>query len=209
VTAVYAGALEADFVILSHWEVRVAAMALALPGTAPFWPGALSAGVASLRVVAAPGWKVIKGGGAWERRYSRIAPVSLPLTRDEFDRLCGEFWTQLVWAAKKAERGEFRAAQRALHLHLVENSLRMLQEEALLEGRAALPLGRRAEGWLTAEQAEATDFATAPERDALLSALGRIMGVFEKSSGAVAARNGWEAPRHAEVRAWLGGQGVS
>ena len=66
VTAVYAGALEADFVILSHWEVRVAALALALPGTAPFWPGALSAGVASLRVVAAPGWKVIKGGGAEE-----------------------------------------------------------------------------------------------------------------------------------------------
>jgi hypothetical protein len=209
VTAVYAGALEADFVVLSHWEVRVAAAALAWPATAPLWPAPLRRGVANLRIVAAPGWKVIKGGRAWERRYARISPLRMPMAREEFDRLCGEFWTQLVWAAKKAERGEFRAAQRALHLHLVENSLRMLQEEALLEGRAALPLGRRAEGWLTAEQAEATDFATAPERDALLSALGRIMGVFEKSSGAVAARNGWEAPRHAEVRAWLGGQGVS
>jgi streptomycin adenylyltransferase len=203
VTAVYAGALEADFVILSHWEVRVAALALALPGTAPFWPGALSAGVASLRVVAAPGWKVIKGGGAWERRYSRIAPVSLPLTRDEFDRLCGEFWTQLVWAAKKAERGEFRASQRALHLHLVENSLRMLQEEARQAGRVSYPLGRRAEAWLSAEQLAGTDFSTAPSRGALLPALVRIMDVFEKSSSAVAGGNGWDNAGHAEVRGWV------
>jgi hypothetical protein len=205
VTAVYAGALEADFVVLRHWEVRVAAMALAWPATAPLWPTALRRGAANLRIVAAPGWKVIKGGRAWERRYARISPLRPPLAREEFGRLCGEFWTQLVWAAKKAERGEFRASQRVLHLHLVENSLRMLQEEALQEGRAAQPLGRRAEDWLTAEQLGATGFASAPERGALLAALERITDVFEKSSNAVAKRNGWGAVGHAEVRGWLGG----
>jgi hypothetical protein len=209
VTAVYAGALEADFVVLSHWEVRVAALALAWPATAPLWPAPLGRGVANLRIVAAPGWKVIKGGRGWEGRYSRISPLRLPLSRGEFDRLCGEFWTQLVWAAKKAERGEFRASQRALHLHLVENSLRMLQEEALQEGRAAQPLGRRAEAWLTAEQLQATGFVTAPERGALLSGLARIMDVFDKSSGAVAAANGWDAGRHGEVRGWIGALRVS
>lgn len=209
VTAVYAGALEADFVVLSNWEVRVAALALAWPMAAPLWPAPLRRGVANLRIVAAPGWKVIKGGRDWETRYSRISPLRLPLSRGEFDRLCGEFWTQLVWSAKKAERGEFRASQRALHVHLIENSLRMLQEEALLEGRAARPLGRRAEGWMTPEQLEGTDFSTALDRDALLSGMQRIMDVFEKSSLAVASRNGWDSSRHDEVRAWLNGLRVS
>jgi hypothetical protein len=209
VTAVYAGALEADFVILRNWEVRVAALALAWPATAALWPAPLRRGVANLRIVAAPGWRVIKGGRPWERRYARISPLREPLSRLEFDRLCGEFWTQLVWAAKKAERGELRASQRALHVHLVENSLRMLQEEAVQEGRAAQPLGRRAESWLTAEQLGATAFATAPERGALFAALGRIMDVFEKSSNAVAGRNGWAAAGHAEVRGWLDGLRLS
>jgi Streptomycin adenylyltransferase len=209
VTAVLPGALEADFVILSHWEVRVAAMALAFSGTAPLWPAPLARGVANLRIVAAPGWKVIKGGAAWERRYSRIAPLRLPLTQAEFGGLCGEFWTQLVWAAKKAERGELRASQRALHVHLIENSLRMLQEEALLAGRAARPLGRRAEAWMTPEQLEGTDFSTALDRDALLSGMERIMDVFEKASLAVGQGNGWDVPRHAEVRAWMNALRVS
>jgi hypothetical protein len=203
VTAVLPGALEADFVILSHWEVRVAGLALAFSGTAPLWPAPLARGVENLRIVAAPGWRVIKGGAPWERRYSRIAPLRLRLSRGEFDAVCGEFWTQLVWAAKKAERGELRASQRALHVHLIENSLRMLQEEALLAGRAARPLGRRAEDWMTPAQLEGTDFSTAPDRDALLSGMERIMDAFEGSSLAVAAANGWEAGRHDEVRAWL------
>jgi hypothetical protein len=209
VTGVFAGALEADFVVLRNWEVRLAAMALLWPSSAPCWPAALRRGVASLRIVAAPGWAVIKGGEAWARRYRRVAPMKAPLGEAEFNRLCGEFWTQLVWAAKRAERGEFRAAQRALHLHLVENALRILQEEAVLGGRPARPMGRRAEHWLTAEQLKDTDFSTAPDCDSLASALVRILGVFEKSSAAVASANGWYAPGHGDVRAWLEGRGAS
>jgi hypothetical protein len=200
---VYAGALEADFVVLKNLEVRVAVMALAWPSTARYWPMPLRRGVAGLRIVAAPGWNIIKGGESWGRRYSRITPLREPLTMREFSGLCGEFWTQLVWTAKKAERGEYLAAQRAIHLHLLENSFRILQEEAFLEGRQAYPLARRAELWLTGEQLKATSFNTAPDRASLFSALTRITGVFEKSSATVANRNGWVALRHDEVRAWL------
>jgi hypothetical protein len=205
VTGVFDGALEADFIVLSSWEVRVATLALSWPAAAPLWPGPLRSGVASLRIVAAPGWKVIKGGPAWEKRYSRVTPLRAPLGRVEFDRLCGEFWTQLVWVAKKAQRGEFRAAQRALHLHLVENSLRILQEEALQQGRQAYPLGRRAELWLSGDQLKALGFSSAPDKDSLLSALAQTMDVFEKSTRAVADRNGWNFGPHPEVRAWLEG----
>lgn len=205
VTGVFDGALEADFIVLHNWEVRVATLALAWPSAAPLWPGPLRAGVASLRIVAAPGWRVVKGGAAWERRYARITPIRAPIGRLEFERLSGEFWTQLVWVAKKAQRGELRAAQRSLHLHLVENTLRILQEEALLEGRKAYPLGRRAELWLTGDQLKALDFSSAPDRDTLLAAVAGVMGVFENSSTAVAASNGWSSGAHPEVRAWLDG----
>jgi hypothetical protein len=205
VTAVYSGALEADFVVLRHWEMRAAFAALRWPWTARFWPSPLRDGVLNLRIVVAPGWDVIKGGAPWQRRYSRITSARAALSEADFNALCGEFWTQLVWAAKKAVRGEHRASQRALHLHLLENSLRILQEEALQEGRLAYPLGRRAELWLTQEQLRATEIHSAPEQAGLLAAIERIADAFEKSSAAVAARNGWSPARSAEVRTWLAG----
>jgi len=204
VTAVFAGALEADFVVLRHRDVLAATFALRWPSTRPLWPAVLRRGVDDLRTVAAPGWRVIKGGSAWERRYSRFTPTARPaMTEREFRELCGAFWTQAVWAAKKTARGEFRAAQRCIHGQLVERCLRMLQEEALLGGRAAFPEGRRAELWLTGDQMEATAFGTAPARAPLVEALGRAADSFARSSAAVAERNGWRHDGHAQVRAWL------
>jgi hypothetical protein len=205
VTAVYDGALEADFVVLRHLEVLIATTALRWPGTERLWPRVLSRGVSDLRIVAAPGWKVIKGGAPWEARYSRIAPHRSAMTENEFNGLCGNFWAQLVWAAKRAARGEFRASQRGIHEHLIEAGLRMLQEEALLNGRQAYPLGRRAELWLTGEQIEGTAFGTRPDRADLINALEKIADVFLKSSAAVAAANGWRHSGYAEVREWLTG----
>lgn len=207
VTAVYDGALEADFVILRHLEVVVAAFALRWPSLERFWPRVMRKGVSELRIVVGPGWRMVKGGARWERRYSRITPKRLPMTEIEFAGLCGNFWAQLVWAAKKVERGEFRASQRGIHEHLIDNSLRMLQEEALLGGRQAYPLGRRAELWLTAEQLDGTAFATRPDRATLMNAVERISDVFSRSSAAVAAANGWRHGECSEVRAWLAGRG--
>jgi hypothetical protein len=203
VTAVYAGAREADFVILPHLEMRIATLALRFPGTAALWPAPLRRGVGSLRRVAGEGWKVIKGGAAWEQRYARIQPIRFRLTAREFAGLCGHFWTQVVGAAKKAERGEWIASQRALHVALMEDALRLYEEEALLGGGPAYPLGRRAETWLSPEQARARSIGTAPERQALLVALGRLAAAFAASSAAVAAGQGWPDYDAAAVRAWL------
>ncbi|HEY1791702.1 MAG TPA: aminoglycoside 6-adenylyltransferase [Opitutaceae bacterium] len=205
VTAVFEGALEADFVVLSNWEVRVAFMALSSPFLGRLSPAVLRSGILNLRIVAAPGWRVIKGGAAWERRYRRIAPASVPMAQAEFLALCGEFWTQLVWAAKKAERGEFRAARRAVHVHLLSNAMRIFQEEALLGGRTAYPLGRRAEQWLGPGELSGTGFTDGPDRASLLAAMARLAGAFDASSGSLARTNSWSAPNATEVRSWLSG----
>jgi hypothetical protein len=205
VTAVFDGALEADFVVLRHLEVVVATLALRWPGTSRLWPQSLRRGVTNLRIVVGPGWKMIKGGDPWKKRYSRITPERPALTEAEFKKMSGEFWTQLVWAAKKVQRGEFRAGQRGFHEHLLENGLRILQEEALLDGRQAYPFARRAERWLTREQLEATSNGTRPDRESLAAALRQVADLFAKSSATVSIKNGWQHPDYAEIRAWLAG----
>ena len=57
VTAVFDGALEADFVVIRHLDLLVAALALRFPATRPLWPRVLARGVDDLRIVAAPGWR--------------------------------------------------------------------------------------------------------------------------------------------------------
>jgi hypothetical protein len=203
VTAVFDGALEADFVIISHLDMLIATAALRWPSTEPLWPRVLAAGVKSLRVVAAPGWKVIKGGRTWERRYAQISPQAYPMTSAEFSALCGEFWVQLVWAAKKAQRGELIASRRAFHRYLVENCLRICQEEAVLDGRKAFPLGRHAEQWLAPGQLGEKSAGTGPEKAALMASLERISEDFARASSAVAVRNGWPFLEYREIRAWL------
>jgi hypothetical protein len=203
VTAVYEGALEADFVVLKSTDVAIATMALRWPGTERFWPRILRSGVSNLRIVVGPGWKMIKGGAAWEKRFSRIEPFVAALTENEFNALCANFWAQAVWAAKKAQRGEFRASQRCIHEHLIEGALRVFQEEALLGGRKAYPLGRRAEQWLDPQQVEGTAQGTTPNRAVLFAAIGRISETFSKSSAAVAAKNGWTHREYPEIRSWL------
>jgi hypothetical protein len=205
VTAIFEGALEADFIVLSHVEMAVVALALKFPATAPLWPRALVGGVSSLRIAAAPGWKVIKGGARWEKRYARITPQLAAMTEAQFEVICGEFWVELVWAAKKVARGEFRAGQRAVHEHLIENSLRLFREEALLDGRPAHYVGRRAESWFTPEQLQATEGGTRPDRAVLMDALARISTEFAASSARLAERNTWRPRPHSEVRAWLAG----
>jgi len=204
VTAVYEGAVEADFIILKHFEVVIAVTALRWPQTASLWPRPLVRGVADLRGVVGSGWRMVKGGPLWEGRYSRVTFASSAFTREEFDAWCGEFWSQLVWVAKKVKRGEYRAAQRGIHEHLLENTLRMLEQEALLGGLKAFPRGRRSELWLSPDQMKATDVSTRPDSAVLIAALGQVCDAFEKTSAAVAAKKGWKLRDYAAARAWLG-----
>jgi hypothetical protein len=203
VTAVYEGAVEADFVILRHIEVVIAVTALRWPQTAGLWPRPLVRGVADLRGVVGSGWRMIKGGPLWEGRYSRVSFASTPLTQEEFSTWCGEFWSQLVWVAKKVKRGEYRAAQRGIHEHLLENTFRMLEQEALLDGLKAFPRGRRAELWMSPEQLRSTDVTTRPDGAVLAAALGQVCDAFEKTSAAVAAKKGWKLRDSAPIREWL------
>jgi hypothetical protein len=203
ISAVYDGALEAEFVILKHWEVVVATTALRWPNLDGWWPRILRRGIEDLQGVAGSGWRMIKGGSKWEQRYGRLRPFQERLTHDDFDRLCDEFWSHFVWAVKKAERGEFLAAQRAFHEILFERALSLLQEEGLLEDKMARPRGRRAEQWLSPARLQSVRIPTSPDRDSLLAAFDRVAALFADVSDVVARKNCWDCPSYPEARAWL------
>jgi hypothetical protein len=203
VAAVYDGALEADFVIVGLLEARLAFLAMRWPGSRGLWPRALRSGVDALRIVASPGWRVVKGGAAWEGRYAAMPPLGIELGEAEFRTLCSEFWVQAVWAVKRAERGEWIAGQRAFHLHLLEAALRVFQEESRLAGRSSRPQGRRAEGWLRPELSAALSRGTRPERGALIGAAVSLASEFRRSSSAVAAARGWAPPDVGAAGEWI------
>jgi hypothetical protein len=204
-TVILAGAAEADFVVLPVWGMRVAFGALRFPGTAPLWPGLLRRGLRDLGIIACPGWRVIKGGSAWEQRYQRLGRTVPwpPLDEARFQEIHAAFWTSAVWVAKKIARGEQRAAQREFHRTLVENTWLLLEQEARAAGRAVRPEARHAEQWLEPAQLAATVFASAADEAAMKRALLQSVLLFDEIAGRVAAARGWEKPGHAALKSWL------
>ncbi len=203
-TVVLAGAVEADFAILPLLPVRVAFAALRFPALAGAWPAPLRAGVRDLRIVAAPGWRVVKGGPAWERRYARLGPaVPWPVpTAADLAAHVAAFDAGLVWVVKKLRRGEGRAAQREFHRTLLERTWILLEHEARARGTAARPEARRAESWLPAALRDATGFATSPDPAVLAPAVLRTLTVFDEAAARLGAARG-SAPLRAWARAQL------
>lgn len=203
-TVVLADAVEVDLAVLPLLPVRVAFAALRFPGLARLWPAPLRAGVRDLRIVAAPGWRVIRGGPAWERRYARLgaAPPWPVLTADDLAAQVAAFDAGLVWVVKKLRRGEGRAAQREFHRTLLERTWILLEHEARARGAAARPEARRAESWLPPALRDATAFPTSPDPAVLGGAVLRVITVFDET----AARLGDGATGSAPLRAWVRAQ---
>ena len=205
VTLIGPDAVEMDFVLLSSLELRVVFAALRYPGLAGLWPPPLREGVRNLRIVACPGWRVLKGGAPWERRYARLgAAVPWPaLTEREFQARLSAFWAAAIWTAKKILRGEYRAAQRELQRSVWECIWALLEEEARSAGAQSRPEARRAEAWLTPDRIRQTAVSGGTDRTALSAGLLAAATLFEEVSGRLAAERGWARREHASARDWL------
>lgn len=200
VTAIYEGGVEADFVILKSYEVALATTALKWPGLSHLWPPPLRWGIRDLRDVAGWGWRIVKGGDTWTKRYRRIEPYVARLTQKEFAELSDQFWTQTVWIAKKIVRGELRAAERGIQLVLLDSAFKVLQEEGRLGGKTAKDRWRRAELWLSPERLTETAIPLYPERSVLTPALTRAIDLFESSAAEVAKAHHWPQADRSGIR---------
>lgn len=172
ICAVFAGGVViVDFVIVRHWEVRVATWAAHSSMAERFWPRRLRKGVDGLRLAIGPGFRVLKGGKSWESRYCGMVPKPQMLSVVECADLSDTAWIALVWATRKVVKGQYRAAEGAIHRIIAPNLLRLLYEEAVRGGAPARIDGAGAENWLAGNRLAESDVSVRPDGKVLADAL--------------------------------------
>lgn len=181
-TLIFANGGEVELVFLTAWQIRLVYFFMRYPKLYPKLPGAIRRGIGILNVFVKPGYQVLKGGTAWERRLSALNnPIPAPSLKDL--PLCiTQFWVDAAWMYKQIMRGNFHAAQKMFH-----NSLRTKVYSLLeLDGGLNTPIdARRIECWLSKDKLEKISAGTAPEREALVKALIMEMHHFAELSNSV------------------------
>lgn len=192
VNMVFEGA-EADLVVIPSGPLRLAKLLVALG--AHRREGPLRRRLRDLAVAIRPGWRFLKGGGAWAGFYERIvAEVGDPRLDDaEIRRLANVFVCDYLWTVRKIGRGEDVAAQRMLHRELAELNLRLVHELRLRCGQPSFPEGRRMEKLLG--EADAARFAVSArcEQRELAAAASRCREVFRDLMASLVGES-WEWP---------------
>jgi hypothetical protein len=194
-----------DFVPLVAWQMKLVFAAMAWPTLAGLYPSRLRRGIANTRLIACPGYKVILGGPAWEKRFEALSfPWPDPVFTDEdFAFQVSAFWRNAIWVQKKIARGEVRAALRWDQREIVESLFILLAEEARIVGRPARPEARKAEQWLDARRLEQTKVSASLDRKSLARALLLQIDLFEEVTRSVAISRGFDVRDHTAIAAWL------
>lgn len=204
-SAVFAGGGEADFVLLSSWQLKLVCQAMRYPAAQTWFPTALREGINNFRLVVAPGYRVIWGGPKWERRYASVATPwpELLFSMEDFHAHIAAFWRHAVWVAKKILRGEIRAAVRWSHVELRDHIYALLAEEARIEGRAPRPEARQAERWLNETRLEQTALFAATSQRQLAELLLKDINLVRELTQKISNGRGFVAPDYSDLESWL------
>lgn len=206
VSAIFENGLEADFVLLTAWQMKLVYRSMRHPGWARWMPDRLRRGILETRVILHnSGHKVLVGGAGWEKRLTALEVNWAPrrMSAEELSGHVSAFWQKSVWVTKKIARPEPRSAMHWLHKLILEHVCPLLEEESLLAGRPARPWALKAEKWLDARRLRQTDITTSLDQKVLARALLAEIELFEEVSRSVAASRGFALPNHSAVAAWL------
>lgn len=170
VAALFQG-VEADFVILPNRTLNLAKLAVGLGLHRR--SERIKRGLQDLALIARPGWRFLKGGPTWEPFYRRVVNDLADARLDDQDvrRLADGFVCDARWVSRKIDRGEYLAAQRAIHTSLVETNFRLLHELKLRRRERSFPEARRAELIMSDVELAAVTVAATPDGVSLLQGL--------------------------------------
>lgn len=206
VSGVFEGGLEADFILLAAWQMKLVYWCMRHPKWVKWMPARLHRGINDTRVILlGSGHRMLIGGRAWEQRLTALDVPwpSLRMSVEEYSRHAAAFWQKSVWVAKKIARPEPRSALQWLHKLIIEHVYAMLEEEAWLEGKVARPQALKAEKWLDERRLKQTAIVTSIEQAQLARALLAELDLFVEVSASVATRRGFAVPNYRAVEAWL------
>jgi hypothetical protein len=206
VSAVFENGIEADFVPLKTWQMKLVYAGMLHPDKARWMPRPLVRGIYETRAfMLAAGHRIMAGDLTWEHRFRalQVAWPGVGMQAADFARHVTAFWQQAVWIFKKIIRREPRSAMHALHLLAVDRLYVLLEEEARMAGRTPRSGARKAERWLNAVRLEQTKLITSLDQAVLARALLAEMALFGEVSRSVAASHGFPLPDYSAVEAWL------
>lgn len=206
VSVVFEEGLEADFVLLASWQMKLLYWGMKHPELAKWMPKRLHQGILEMRVILMnSGYRVLLGGASWEKRMAALDVQwgSRRMNEEEFNRHTSAYWQKAVWVAKKIARPELRSAMHWLHKLVLQHTYALLEEEAWLAGKGARPEALKAEKWLDAKRLAQTEIETEFSQSSLASALLAELSLFEDVSANIAKVNGFALPDYSAVAAWL------
>lgn len=206
VSAVFANGIEADFVPLADWQMRMVFWGMRHPRLAERMPCRLLHGIRETRTfLLGSGFRLLVDTGGWEPRLTALK-TSWPdekISQEVYARHVSAFWVKAVWVFKKVARPEPRSAVLWMHALVREHLYALLAEEARLAGRPARSEARKAEQWLDERRLVQTDIAVNLDQRALARALLAQIDLFEEVSRSVALARGFAPPDDTAVAAWL------
>jgi len=206
VSAVFEGGLEADFVPLAAWQMKLVYWAMRHPERAAWMPRRLHKGIMETRAfMLGTGYRLLAGAPEWEERFQALKTpwVDPGLLAVEFAAHVAAFWQKSVWICKKIARPEPRSAMHWLHMVVTEHVYALLAEEARLAGRVPRPEARKAEQWLDERRLQQTAIETGLDQRGLARALLAEISLFEEVGLSVARSRGFVPTDHSAVAAWL------
>jgi hypothetical protein len=206
VSAIFADGLEADFVPLAAWQMKLVYFSMRHPEWRQWMPSRLFRGILETRAfLLGSGYRVLIGGSAWENRLQALSHEwpSITMSHGEFCRHCGAFWQKSVWVLKKIARPEPRSAIHWMYKLVLEHTYALLAEEARLSGRQSRPEARKAEKWLGPDRLKQTSLTTGLDQLTLATTLLAEISLFEEVARAVADRRRFALPDYAAVANWL------
>jgi hypothetical protein len=120
------------------------------------------------------GFIINKGGPEWGKFFHAIAALANGrLNVDEIVGLGNSFVIDFLTAHAKLARGEYRAAQRWLHVNLGETNFKLLHQLALTNGEPTYADARRIEFTASPDMLTDVTIRALPEYDSLVLALER------------------------------------
>lgn len=205
-SVVFAEGIEADFVPLAAWKMRLVYAAMRRPRWRRWYPAVLRHGIAETRgFMLGIGYRLMVDRTGWAGRFRALQcdwPVP-QMTAAAFGRQHAAFWQLAVWLYKKIARPEPRSAMHWLHGLVRDHVYPLLEEEARLAGRVVRSEARKAERWLDARRLEQTAIATSVDQRVLAVALLQTIDLFTEAARSVAERRGFAMPDYREVEKWL------
>lgn len=204
-SVIFANGLEADFIPLEAWQMKLVYMAMAYPRVSRIYPRALTRGILSTILIVRPGYRILLGAEKWEKRLAAVnAPWPRPVfTPEQFQHHLSGFWRNAIWVQKKICRGELQAALRWFHTELVTHRWALLEEECRIEGGLPRPEARKAEIWLNPLRQKQSTTLTAADRKILSDALLAEIALFESLSKRIGAKHGIKIPDYAPISNFL------